>query len=134
MNRGLLLSALLVAVLAAGCASQQTRPLAAADDPMLAHDVYFTLKDNSDAAQQKLTDSCYELLADIPGIVFFTAGPRVKRFIRPVNIIDFDVGLHIVFENKKAHDAYQSCEKHQQFLNQNKAALRRVRVYDCYVR
>jgi hypothetical protein len=141
MSTKLSILSVVVLLLVAGCGAPQARPLAPTDDPMLAHNVLFTLKDDlkgdskaAEAAKQKLTDSCYDLLADIPGIVFFAAGPRARDFLRPVNMLNFDVGLHIVFENKKAHDEYQKAEKHLQFIKQNKGTLKKVRAYDTYVR
>ena len=45
--------------------------------PLIAHMVYFTLKDPSGAAQQKLVDDCHRYLKVAPGIVYFAAGMRV---------------------------------------------------------
>jgi hypothetical protein len=42
--------------------------------------------------------------------------------------------LHIIFKNKTAHDEYQKSEKHLQFIKQNKARLKKVPVYETYVR
>jgi len=66
----------------------------------LVHDVYFTLNDNSKAAQAKLVNDCYKYLSKHPGIVFFAAGELVESHKRDVNIRDWDVSLHIVFKNK----------------------------------
>jgi hypothetical protein len=101
---------------------------------MLAHNVYFTLKDDSEAAKTKLTNDCFKYLKDQPGVVFFAAGPLAEELDRPVNVRDFDVGLHIVFKDKKAHDAYQVADRHQQFIKENKDGLEKVRVFDTLVR
>jgi hypothetical protein len=134
MKKELLFWTLGLVILAGGCGSPQARRLAPTEEPMLAHNVFFLLKEDSDAAKQKLTDSCYGLLAEVPGIVFFAAGPLAKDLQRAVNVRNFHVGLLIVFKDKKAHDEYQTHEKHQLFIKQNKADLKRVRVYDTYVR
>jgi len=100
---------------------------------MLAHDVYFTLKDNSQAAKQRLVDACKKYLSEHPGTVWFSAAVRAEEFDRPVNDQDFDVALHLVFRDKAAHDAYQEAPKHQQFIEENRDNWKQVRVFDSYV-
>jgi hypothetical protein len=98
---------------------------------VIAHMVYFTLKDSSDAAQQKLVDDCYRDLKPAPGILYFAAGKRVPDLTRPVNVQDFHVGLHVVFESRKAHDDYQTSEAHLRFLAKHRDSWAQVRVFDC---
>ncbi len=100
---------------------------------MLAHIVYFSLKENSEQAKQKLVDDCHRYLKDHPGVLFFAAGTVGEEFQRPVNDRDYDVSLHIYFEDKAAHDAYQEIDEHQQFIAENKASWEKVRVFDSYV-
>ena len=69
---------------------------------MIAHNVYFTLNDNSEAARSELVGDCKRYLADHAGILSFACGPLAADHVRPVNVRDFDVGLHIVFEDKEA--------------------------------
>jgi hypothetical protein len=52
---------------------------------------------------------------------------------REVNDRDFDVALHVVFENKVAHDQYQTHERHVKFIEDNKDTWAKVRVFDSYV-
>ena len=49
---------------------------------------------------------------------------------RPVNDRDFDVGLHVVFEDRAAHDEYQPSERHEKFIAENKHLWNKVRVFD----
>ena len=102
----------------------------AAREPMLAHMVYFTLTDNSDAARQKLVDACRKYLKDHPGTVFFAAGTRDAELSREVNDKDFDVSLNLVFKDRKSHDAYQTAERHKQFIDECKDNWKKVRVFD----
>ncbi len=97
--------------------------------PMQAHNVYFSLIDSSDAARDKLVAECHAYLADIPGIVFYAAGV-VADLDRPVNDRDFDVSLHVVFENAEAGRAYQVHRRHDEFVARNKDNWARVRVFD----
>ena len=97
---------------------------------LLAHNVYFTLKDNSDAARQRLLAACRKYLTGHPGTVFFACGTLAEALQRPVNVRDFDVGLHIVFDSQAAHDRYQEAPRHHQFIAENKDNWRKVRVFD----
>jgi hypothetical protein len=101
---------------------------------LISHDVYFSLKDNSPAAAKKLVDACKKHLSGHPGEVFFAAGTRAKELDRDVNDRDFDVALHIVFRDKAAHDQYQEAPRHKQFIEENKANWKKVRVFDSVVR
>jgi hypothetical protein len=99
--------------------------------PIIAHMVYFTLKDASATAQQKLVDDCRRYLQEIPGIAFFAVGTRVADLTRPVNVRDFHVGLHVIFSSRQAHDDYQIDARHQRFIAENKDTWQQVRVFDC---
>ena len=99
----------------------------------LAHNVFFTLSDASPAAQQKLVDDCHKYLQGHPGEVYFSAGTLVPDLARPVNDRGFHVGLHVVFENRAAHDAYQADPRHLKFIEEHKPNWASVRVFDSYV-
>jgi len=100
---------------------------------LLAHNVFFTLKDNSAAAKEKLAAACRKYLTPHPGIVFFACGTRAEELKREVNDRDFDVGLHIIFQDQAAHDRYQEAPLHFQFIDENKANWKTVRVFDSVV-
>lgn len=68
---------------------------AQAADPMLAHDVYFTLKHDSDDAKEKLLAGCKKYLAGHPGVVWFAAGILVEDHQRDVNDRDFDSFVNV---------------------------------------
>jgi hypothetical protein len=97
---------------------------------MLAHNVYFTLKDRSEASRTKLVAACKKYLPGHPGIVFFACGTLQPDLDRPVNDREFDVALHIVFDPKAAHDAYQDAPLHHTFVAENRDGWARVRVFD----
>ena len=100
---------------------------------MLGHMVYFTLKDRSPTAVDKLVAACRKYLTGHPGTAFFAAGTLVPDLTRPVNQQDFDVALQVVFDSREAHDAYQVAPRHVQFVEENKPNWERVRVFDAYV-
>jgi hypothetical protein len=103
-------------------------------ETMVAHMVYFDLKDPSEAAKEKLVAACRKYLKNHAGVVFFAAGTLAEDLKRDVNIRDFHVSLHLVFKSKADHDRYQTAPAHQRFINENQAAWARVRVLDSYVR
>ena len=97
---------------------------------MLAHNVFFTLHEPGEAAAQLLVAQCEKYLKNHPGVVFFAAGTLEPELARPVNDRDFDVALHVIFDTRAAHDAYQIAEAHQRFIEENKATWKKVRVFD----
>ena len=99
----------------------------------LAHDVYFTLKDSSPAAKKKLVVACKKYLSGHDGEVFFATGARDESFKREVNDTQFDVSLLIVFKDVASHDKYQDAKRHVQFIDENKANWKSVRVFDSQV-
>jgi hypothetical protein len=100
---------------------------------MLGHMVYFTLKDKSPAAIENMVAACQKYLTGHPGTVFFAAGTLIPDLARPVNQLDFDVALQVVFQDRAAHDAYQVHPRHLQFIEENKPGWERVRVFDADV-
>jgi quinol monooxygenase YgiN len=99
----------------------------------LAHNVFFQLKDGSPENVKALVDACHKYLNVQPGIVSFAAGPLVPELARPVNVLDWHVGLHMIFESKAAHDTYQDDPTHNQFIDENKPTWASVRVFDSWV-
>jgi hypothetical protein len=98
--------------------------------PVISHNVYFTLNDNSPAAKKTLIDACRAYLTDHPGMVSFACGTLREDHVRPVNDRDWDIGLHIVFTDKAAHDRYQASPRHHQFVAESEGNWKRARVFD----
>ena len=102
---------------------------AAKSQKMLAHIVFFSLKDDSDSKRQELIDGCKKYLVDHAGLTYFAVG-GLSDLKRDVNDRDFDVALHLVFENREAHDRYQVAPRHNEFVEKFKANWAKVRVFD----
>ena len=100
---------------------------------MLGHMVYFTLRDRSAAAIEQMVADCRHFLSGHEGTVFFAVGTLVPDLTRPVNQLDFDVALQVVFQDRKAHDDYQVHPRHVQFIEKNKPNWDKVRVFDANV-
>jgi hypothetical protein len=97
---------------------------------LLVHNVYFALKDNSPEAVRTLLAACRKYLTGHPGEVFFAVGTLAEALNRPVNDREFDVALHLVFQDQAAHDLYQEAARHLQFIEENKGNWKKVRVFD----
>jgi hypothetical protein len=97
------------------------------------HNVFFTLKDKSPERVADLVAACHKYLNVQAGIVFFAAGPFCKELDRDVNDQDWDVGLHILFVDKAAHDAYQEDATHIRFIEEQQPNWSKVRVFDSLV-
>jgi hypothetical protein len=102
-------------------------------EPMIVHNVFFTLHESSPAARQRLLDACQKHLAGHPGEVSFHVGILCDALSRPVNDREYDVGLHIVFRTLADHDSYQEHPRHIQFVDENKSHWKKVRVFDSAV-
>lgn len=110
-----------------------TSPDAAAG-ALLVHNVYFSLHDRTSEARTRLIEACRRWLPRHDGIVFFAVGVLADELRREVNDRDFDVGLHVIFRDQAAHDAYQISDDHQSFIAENKSGWKRVRVFDSLAR
>ena len=108
-------------------------PRAQAADGALSHDVFFSLNDASDGAKSKLVAACQKYLSGHEGTVFFSVGTLAAELQRDVNDRDFDVALHVTFKDKASHDKYQEHPRHKQFIEENAANWKKVRVFDSYV-
>jgi hypothetical protein len=120
------------ALLLGGCGMSENHLIG--DSTMFAHNVYFTLNDASDKRVKTLIDECHTYLKDHPGVLFFAAGQLSAEHDRPVNVLDFDVSLHLIFDSMEAQDAYQSAADHLTFIERNKDNWKQVRVFDSLVR
>lgn len=96
---------------------------------MLAHSVYFQLKDRSPEAAAALVAACRQHLTGHPGEVAFSVG-TLSAYDRHVNDREWDVFLLVVFESKAAHDAYQTAPRHHEFIADQATAWAKVRVFD----
>ena len=104
-----------------------------AEEPQLAHMVFFKLAESNPANQKKLVAACNKHLKGHEGTVYFSAGILAEDLKREVNVVDFDVALHLVFENRAAHDRYQTHPRHLKFIEENKELWSGVRVFDSYL-
>jgi hypothetical protein len=131
MNRWPIVGAFCLAVLCVGAvvSSDGAEPAGKA----FAHDVYFTLNESTPETREALVAACQKYLSGHDGTVFFAAGVRAREMKRDVNDTDFDVSLHIYFEDAAAHAVYQEHPRHEEFIAEMSANWRSVRVFDSWV-
>jgi hypothetical protein len=136
MNRWTMVGVVLSVAAAAWYFGAASAPKAAAsrnEDALLAHNVFFTLKEDTDEAKKKLIANCKKYLVNHPGVVYFAVGPRVPDLDRDVNDKEFHVGLHIVFKDKASHDKYQPAPDHEKFKQAIAGTIKTVKVFDTYI-
>ena len=117
----------MVGYLAASAAEDSSSDEAAVP---VVHNVCFSLKDRSKESVDKLVADCKKYLSTRPGVTYFACGVVSEGLERPVNDRDWDVGLHVVFKDRPAHDKYQEDPEHLKFIAENKDTWARVRVFD----
>jgi hypothetical protein len=99
---------------------------------MIAHNVYFTLHDNSPVAVKAMIEDCHQYLADLPGIVFYAAGT-------PLEANDssggrgYHVALHVVFVDRAALDAYMTAPRHVELIEKYESNWKDVEAFDSCV-
>jgi len=96
------------------------------------HSVYFTLQEQTPEKRDQLVAACHQYLTQHPGTIHFSVGTRATDYNRPVNDLEFDVALVMVFASEADHQQYQVSERHQQFIGENQASWSQVRVFDAF--
>ena len=104
-----------------------------AADPQLAHSVIFTLKDQSAKSREGFVAICDKYLTSHKGAVSYTCGTIAEDVKEPVSDREFDVAMHVVFEDKAALAEYLKSERHNQFVAAIKDKIAKVRVFDSYL-
>jgi hypothetical protein len=95
--------------------------------------VFFTLKDHSQEARDKLVAGCRKYLSGLDGMVYFSLGTIAEDVEEPVSVKDFDVALHVVFQDKAAKAKYLEHPRHKEFVATYKDLFTKVRVFDSYL-
>jgi hypothetical protein len=96
----------------------------------LAHMVYFSLSEPTEANRQALIKACHKHLSKHEGTTHFSVGVVAPGLDRPVNDRAFEVALHLVFDSREAHNKYQDHPRHLKFIDEVMPMLSKVRVFD----
>ncbi len=106
---------------------------AVAADPQLAHSVIFALKDKSPASREQFVGICEKYLTGHRGTVTFAVGTIAEDVVEGPSDREFDVTLHVVFENKAMLGEYLKSERHTEFVKAINGKVGKVRVFDSYL-
>jgi hypothetical protein len=131
MNRRTALATLpaLASPLALGAASASP-----AAGPQLAHMVFFTLKDRTAEGREKLVGLCHKYLSGHEHVAYYSVGTIAEDVVEPgVSVRDFDVALHLVFDDKTAKETYLKSPRHDAFVASLKDFVSQARVFDSYI-
>ncbi|MBX2853977.1 MAG: Dabb family protein [Rhodobacteraceae bacterium] len=93
------------------------------------HTAFFWLWRTAPAEQRKIFEDGLNLLASDPNVVNRSIGSPASTN-RDVVDNSYDYALVLHFESLDAHNAYQTGEAHQRFLEQCAEMWIRVQVYD----
>lgn len=121
-----------LAVLLAGAVLPASEK-ADAPAPQLAHSVVFTLKDRSAASREAFVALCDKYLTGHRGAVSYACGVIAEDVKEGASDREFDVTLHVVFEDKAALAEYIKSPRHDQFVASLAGKLAKVRVFDSYL-
>jgi hypothetical protein len=103
---------------------------APAEEPIIVHNVYFSLQDNSAKTKTEFVSACKKFLSKHPGEVYFAAGTLAEERKLRSSDRDFDVAIVIVFKTQADLARFDKSERHLQFVAQNKKNWKKVRVFD----
>ncbi len=125
-------AAVVLAVIAMANAPSADEPKKA-DEPQVAHIVFFTLAEDTPAERKALLADIKKYLAGHKGTAYFSAGAIADDMNRSVNDREFQVSMNLVFVNRAAHDTYNDHPRHEEFKTKNKDRIAKVRVFDSYL-
>jgi hypothetical protein len=99
-----------------------------------AHMFFFQLCNSSTELVDRFVELCVKYLSGHRGQEHFSVGVRALGIHRDVSATNFEVSVHMIFENIAAFQAYSNTQKHEDFITQS-AGMSPVRiVYDSYLR
>jgi quinol monooxygenase YgiN len=105
-----------------------------AADTLLGHNLFFSLKEPTEENKAALIQACEEFLSQHPGLIFFAVGTRDEKLNGAFNDKNYDVALHMVFQNKQALSTYARTDAHQKFVAKCTPMLSGLRIFDSSVR
>ena len=133
LRAGVVCASLALIVLVASAARRETLN-ANANGPRLAHMVFFTLNDHSKESRAKFVAGCEKYLTGHEGAQSFSVGVFADDVDEgAVSVKDFDVALHVVFQDKAAKEKYLVNPRHKAFVEEFRASFAKVRVFDSYL-
>jgi antibiotic biosynthesis monooxygenase (ABM) superfamily enzyme len=103
-------------------------------NPPFAHMFFFQLCDTSEKLVKEFIELCKEYLGGHPGQQHFSIGVRALEINRDVSGTNFEVSVHMIFDNIDAFDAYSDSPTHEEFITKSAGMSPERIVYDSYLR
>lgn len=99
------------------------------DGPAVAHDIYLSLTDASAEAKAAMIAEARRCLAPHPGIIYFATGTLAETK-GTFNDRDFDLVIHMVFEDREALATYGRSKLHLEFILKQTGKIKKIRIFD----
>ena len=94
---------------------------------------FFQLCDTSPQLVERFVELCRKYLGNHPGQAHFSVGLRALEINRDVSGTNFEVSVHMIFENIDAFNRYSESQSHEDFITES-AGMSPIRiVYDSYL-
>jgi len=99
----------------------------------LAHMFFFQLSDTSRELVDDFIELCRKYLSGHRGQQHFSVGVRALEINRDVSGTNFEVSVHMIFENITAFNDYSKSASHEDFITQSAGMSPERIVYDSYL-
>jgi hypothetical protein len=98
-----------------------------------AHMFFFQLCDTSPDLVDRFVDLCEKYLGGHPGQQHFSIGVRALEIHRDVSGTNFEVSVHMIFDDIDAFNAYSESPTHEEFITESAGMSPERIVYDSYL-
>jgi antibiotic biosynthesis monooxygenase (ABM) superfamily enzyme len=94
---------------------------------------FFQLCDTSTELLDRFIVLCEKYLGHHPGQRHFSIGIRALEIHRDVSGTNFEVSVHMIFDNIDAFDTYSASPMHEEFITESAGMSPERIVYDSYL-
>lgn len=98
-----------------------------------AHMFFFQLCDTTPELVIQFIDLCRKYLGGHPGQRHFSVGVRALEIHRDVSGTNFEVSVHMIFDDIDAFGAYSDSPTHEDFITESAGMSPERIVYDSYL-
>lgn len=98
-----------------------------------AHMFFFQLCDTSPTLVERFVDLCEKYLGRHPGQQHFSIGVRALEIHRDVSGTNFEVSVHMIFDDIDAFNTYSESPTHEDFITESAGMSPERIVYDSYL-
>lgn len=94
---------------------------------------FFQLSDTSPELVGRFVELCRKYLGGHPGQAHFSIGLRALEINRDVSGKNFEVSVHMIFDNIEAFNDYSASPTHEKFITESAGMSPERIVYDSYL-